>query len=160
MYGILCEEVYMDEMLGNHYFLARNYNRAAGLLENALRVDPKNKPMRRKIIICFAQTGQVDKALKVFISLIKEDIDFVINTDPIDDDCPCPELVFELENELQNNRNSLDFNLILGMLWLYCKLDKSVEYFEKAYLIDKDNNSIKSIRALLTARLEKEPSDI
>ncbi len=146
----------MDEMLGNHYFLARNYSRAATLLETALRVDPKNKPMRRKLIICFGQTGQVDKALKVFLSLIKEDIDFVINTDPIDDDCPCPELVFELESEFQNNLASLDYNLILGMLWLYCKLEKSIEYFEKAYQMDSQNNTIKSIRALLNVRLEKE----
>jgi pentatricopeptide repeat protein len=150
----------MDEMLGNHYFLARNYNRAAKLLDSALRNDPKNKPMRRKLIICFAQTGQVEKALKVFLSLIKEDIDFVINTDPIDDDCPCPELVFELESALQNNRTSLDYNLILGMLWLYCKLEKSAEYFEKAYQLDNQNNTIKSICALLTARLGKKSSDV
>ena len=56
----------MDEMLGNHYFLSRNYGRAAELLDKALRVDPKNKPMRRKLIICFAQTGRVDKALTIF----------------------------------------------------------------------------------------------
>jgi len=159
MYVILSEEVSMDEMLGNHYFLARNYGRAATLLENALRIDPKNKPMRRKLIICLAQIGHVETALNIFLSLIKEDIDFVINTDPIDDDCPCPEIVFELESELQDNHSSLDYNLILGMLWLYCKLDKSIYYFEKAYQMDTQNNTIKSIRALLNARFEEEPTD-
>ena len=88
-----------------------------------------------------------------------EDIDFVINTDPIDDDCPCPELVFELETELQNNRTSLDYNLILGMLWLYCKLEKSAAYFKKAYELDSQNQTIKSIRALIDARIEKETTD-
>jgi pentatricopeptide repeat protein len=145
----------MDEMLGNHYFLARNYARAAELLENALRADPKSKPIRRKIIICYAQTGKIEKALKVFLSLIKEDIDFVINTDPVDDDCPCPELVFQLENEHQENQASIDYQLVLGMLWLYCNLQKSNYYFEKAAEMIPDDTMVKSIRVLLSARLER-----
>ena len=146
----------MDEMLGNHYFLSRNYARASELLEKALRVDPKTKPMRRKLIICFAQIGQVDKALKIFLSLIKEDIDFVINTDPVDDDCPCTELVYELERGKSNNIESIDFTLILGMLWLYCNLNKSIEYFQQAAGADTNNATVKSILLLMKARLEKE----
>ena len=150
----------MDEMLGNHYFLSRNYGRAAELLEKALRDDPKSKPIRRKLIICFAQTGHVDKALAVFISLIKEDIDFIINTDPVDDDCPCPELVFEMEHGNANFEDSLDTNLVLGMLWLYCNLQKSIEYFSHAAQIDHENNMIKSVLALMEVRMEKENANI
>jgi len=150
----------MDEMLGNHYFLSRNYGRAAELLEKALRDDPKSKPIRRKLIICFAQTGHVDKALAVFLSLIKEDIDFVINTDPIDDDCPCPELVFDMEHHKSNINPSLDSNLVLGMLWLYCNLHKSFEYFTQASNLDKDDKMIKSILALLNVRLQKENASV
>ena len=150
----------MDEMLGNHYFLSRNYGRAAELLEKALRDDPKSKPIRRKLIICFAQTGHVDKALTVFISLIKEDIDFVINTDPIDDDCPCPELVFDMEHGNSNLQSSLDSILVLGMLWLYCNLHKSHEYFTKASNVDNTNKMIKSILALLDVGLQKENASV
>jgi len=148
----------MDEMLGNHYFLARNYAKAADLLENALRSDPKSKQMRRKIIICYAQTGQTDKAMKVFLSLIKEDIDFVINTDPVDDDCPCPELVFQMENEHQEDQSSKDYFLILGMLWLYCDLYRSNDYFNQAAEMAPDNRMIHAVRALINARLQRESS--
>jgi pentatricopeptide repeat protein len=150
----------MDEMLGNHYFLARNYPRAADLLEKALRSDPKNKGIRRKLIICFAQTGQINKALSVFLSLIKEDIDFVINTDPVDDDCPCPELVFEMENGQVDNYQSLDSTLVLGMLWLYCNFHKSLEYFSQAAKMDTNHKMIKSILALLDVRLQKDNSKV
>jgi len=150
----------MDEMLGNHYFLARNYARAAELLERALRSEPKNKPIRRKLIICLAQTGHVEQALEVFVSLIKEDIDFIINTDPVDDDCPCPELVFELEHSNVHNHQSLDSMLVLGILWLYCNLQKSFEYFTQAAKLDNDDKMIKSILALLNVRLQKENAKI
>jgi tetratricopeptide (TPR) repeat protein len=150
----------MDEMLGNHYFLARNYARAAELLEKVLRVQSENKVLRRKLIICFAQIGQIDKALKIFLSLVKEDIDFIIHTDPVDDDCPCPELIFELERNKSNNIESIDFTLILGMFWLYCNLDKSVEYFQQAVRKDASNVTIKSILTLLEARLEKESNSV
>jgi pentatricopeptide repeat protein len=150
----------MDEMLGNHYYLSRNYGRAAELLDKALRVDPKNKPIRRKLIICFAQTGHVDKALEIFLSLVKEDIDFIINTDPVDDDCPCPELVFEMEHGNVNNQESLDTRLVLGMLWLYCNLQKSFDCFIQASTIDENNKMIKSILALLEVRLQQENTGV
>ena len=150
----------MDEMLGNHYFLSRNYGRAAQLLNKALRIDPKNKPIRRKLIICFAQTGRIDDALTVFLSLIKEDIDFIINTDPVDDDCPCPELVFEIEHGNINNNQSLDSLMVLGILWLYCNLHKSFEYFIQASNMDKNNKMIKSIMTLLNVRMEKESTRV
>ena len=134
----------MDEMLGNHYFLSRNYGRAAELLEKALRAEPKNKSIRRKLIICFAQTGHIDKALSAFLSLIKEDIDFIINTDPVDDDCPCPELVFNMEHGNVSDQESIDSTMVLGMLWLYCNLHKSFEYFTQAANMDKNDKMIKS----------------
>ena len=146
----------MDEMLGNHYFLVRNYARAADLLEKALRSDHKNKAIRRKLIICFSETGHVDKALTVFLSLIKEDINFIINTDPVDDDCPCPELVFDMEHWNVNTHQSLDATVVLGMLWLFCNLHKSFEYFTQAANMDKNDKMIKSVLALLNVSLQKE----
>ena len=68
----------MSEMLGNQYFLARKYSLAAEQLEKALFNDPGSKGIRRKLVVCYTQTGDIDKALQLFLSLIKEDIDFVI----------------------------------------------------------------------------------
>ncbi len=142
----------MSEMLGNQYFLARNYARAASELFEALKSDARNKAIRRKLIICYTQIDEIGKALDMFISLIKEDVDFVIKTDPISDDCPCPELVFDMEQKLENNKDSLDFNLILGMLWLYCNVEKSLYFFNRVLHIDPGFSKVKIILALLKTR--------
>jgi hypothetical protein len=102
----------------------------------------------------------VDKALTIFLSLIKEDIDFVINTDPVDDDCPCPELVFNMEHGNVSGQQTLDSSLVLGMLWLYCNLHKSYEYFAQASNLDNNDKIIKSILALLDVRLKKENASV
>ena len=69
----------MSEMLGNQYFLARNYSGAAQELEKVLREDSKNKAIRRKLIVCYTQIGEIQEALSLFLSLAKEDIGFIIN---------------------------------------------------------------------------------
>jgi len=143
----------MSEMLGNQYFLARNYAGAARELEKALQKDPANKYIRRKLIVCYNQIGHVRKAIDVFLSLVKEDVDFIINTDPVDDDCPCAELVYDAERFYPNNDESLDFHLMLGMLWLYCDVNKSIHYFQKAQELDAENPKIKSILAILKAKV-------
>ena len=142
----------MSEMLGNQYFLARDYARAASELYAALKTNSRNKGMRRKLIICYTQIAEIGKALDTFISLIKEDVDFVINTDPISDDCPCPELVYDMEQKLENSKKSIDFNLILGMLWLYCNVEKSIYYFNRVLQIDPNYSKVKIILALLNSR--------
>ena len=63
------------------------------ILQYALDLDPLNKPVRKKLVICYLQIGEIQKALNIFYNLITEDIDCIINTDPVSDDCPCPDLV-------------------------------------------------------------------
>ena len=142
----------MSEMLGNQFFLARNYAAAAEQLEEALTNDPLNKPMRKKIIICLNEIGEIRKAVEHFISLIKEDADCIINTDPVADDCPCPELVYEAEKFLHNNQESVDFTLRLGMLWLYCDVEESMHYFQKANKLSPHDGDIKAILTLLKSK--------
>ena len=145
----------MSEMLGNQYFLARKYDLARTELQASLLKEAKNKGIRRKLIICYTQTGEIERAMEIFLSLIKEDVDFIINTDPIDDDCPCPELVFDMEKEIPNNKNSKNFALTLGMLWLYCDLKKSIQYFKDARKLESKDSTIKSILIFLNSRLDQ-----
>lgn len=139
----------MSEMLGNQFFLARNFAGAAKELEEALQHDPESKSIRRKLVICLNEIGEVRRAFTYFISLVKEDAEYIIQTDPIDDDCPCPELVYEAERALQNNDHSLDYILRLGMLWLYCDMHESMRYFKKAQELAPDDGDIKTIITLL-----------
>jgi pentatricopeptide repeat protein len=127
----------MHEMLGNQYFLARNYFSAAENLEKALWKTPGEKTIRRRLIICYTQIGRIEKALELFLNLIKEDIDFITNVNLIDDDCPCSELIFDIENKAKSYSQSVDTNIVLGILWLFCDIDRSINYFEQAHSINK-----------------------
>jgi len=147
--------IIMYEMLANQYFLARRYAQACEVYEKVLEKRPKDKFILRKLIICYTQIGEIKKALDVFISCLEDDIECIVKIDPIADDCPCPELVAELEKKLASNLNSLDFHLMLGMLWLYCDMKKSIEYFLKAQQLDPENAMVKYIILLITSHQKK-----
>jgi tetratricopeptide (TPR) repeat protein len=119
-------------MLGNQYFMARNYRAAQDEFELAIKKDPTLNRLKKKLIICYTQTGKVKQAIDLFIELISEHIELIIDTDPIRDDCPCPDLVEQIEKLKDSHTNSLDYHLILGIVWLYCDVNKSIEYFIKA----------------------------
>jgi hypothetical protein len=151
-------EKIMSEMLGNQYFLARKYSLAATELEKALLKEPTNKCIRRKLIICNIQKGNINRALELFVSLIEEDIYFIIDADPIRDDCPCPELVYDLETQIEDYKHTLDYNLKLGMIWLFCDIKKSIHYFNECQRLDTENHFVKKILSYLSLNLlEKEP---
>ncbi len=145
--------IMMSEMLGNQYFLARNYASAAKNLQNALNIEPLNKPVRKKLVICYSQVGEIQKALNIFYNLIVEDIDCIIKTDPIADDCPCPELVSHYGTILPYEENSTDLIIMLGMLWLYCDASKSHSFFKSVEKINPEDERIKSITNILENKL-------
>jgi hypothetical protein len=145
----------MSEMLGNQYFLARKYSLAAAELDKALSKNPTSKGIRRKLIICEIQKGNINRALNLFTTLVKEDVAFIIDADPIRDDCPCPELVYDMEEQFNDNKDSIDYYLKLAMIWLYCDVNKSLHYFNLSMGIDLDNGLIKKIISHLSTYLLK-----
>ncbi len=149
----------MCEMLGNQYFLARRYGDAIAVFEKVMEKNTGNKAVRRKLVICYAQTGQVRKAFDIFISLAEDDMDYIINTDPVGDDCPCPELVTHYEELLKTFTHDADLLLKLGMLWLYCNPDRSLYYFRKAKEEDAENGKIQHVLSLLLSHLSSKPSE-
>lgn len=138
-----------SEMLGNKYFLARNYENAAANFQQILLDDPINKSARKKLIICYSQIGQIQKAFDNFYQLVKEDIDFLINTDPIADDCPCLELTEKYGNFLPYESGSYDIKLMLAMLWLYCNVEKSANFFKRILIEHPADSRIKEIVSLI-----------
>lgn len=143
----------MSEMLGNQYFLARNYASAAENLQYALENDPLNKSVRKKLVICYSQIGEIQKALNIFYNLILEDINCIINTDPVGDDCPCPELVTHYGTILPYQENSTDLKIMLGMLWLYCDVEKSFSFFKSAEKMRPGDERIRSISSIIENRI-------
>ena len=139
----------MSEMLGNQYFMVRNYRAAKNEFELALKKNPLQNNLKKKLIVCYTQTGKVKQAINMFNELISENIGIIIDTDPIKDDCPCPELVEQIEKLKDTHTNSLDYHLILGIVWLYCDVNKSLEYFLKAKQLEaSDNNIHKTIQII------------
>lgn len=118
----------MHEMLGNQYFLARQYSLAEKELEAALLHNPTSISIKKKLIICHTQTNTIHRALDIFIDAIGQNIHAITDTDPILENCPCPQLVFELENSLLP-AEGIERHLVLGMLWLYCDIEMSLKHF-------------------------------
>jgi len=128
----------MSEMLANHYFMIRNFNNAIELYERVVEKNGPTKSIQKKMIICYVKTNQIDKAAEEFSKLVENDVGFIINTDLVNDDCPCSELIYELENDFINLSSS-ERELALGIIWLYCDKNKSVEFL-KEYLSKKPND--------------------
>jgi len=140
-------------MLANHYFLVRNFYSAKSIYERILKNSPANKSIKKKLTICLLTTGEIDNALNLFLSQIKDDIDFLINTDIHSEDCPCPEIVSQIENQEKLFKTEIERITALGILWLYCSLEKSIEFFKKAEVKIPDDNRIKEINSILINKL-------
>lgn len=145
----------MSEMLGNQYFMARNYSAAQKEFEEVLSKYPGNRSTKKKLVVCYTQTGKVKEAFSYFTELVKEDIEFIVKTDPIKDDCPCPELVDELEPKNKDNVDSFDYNLIMGILWLYCDINHSNHYFSKLKELDPDNAEVELVLSSIQSYLQQ-----
>jgi tetratricopeptide (TPR) repeat protein len=143
-----------SEMLGNKYFLARNYEDAAINFQHTLQFDPINKSIRKRLIICYTQIGQIQKAFDIFYSLVKEDIDFIINTDIVADDCPCPELTSKYGGILAYENDSYDLKLMIGMLWLYCDAAKSLGFFKRIQSENPGDVRIKEVTTIIQEKLK------
>jgi hypothetical protein len=143
----------MSEMLANHYFLNRNFLSAKSIYERILEKDSTNKAIIKKLIICDVTTGEIDKALDLFLALIKTDINFIINTKTDADDCPCQYLIPEIENQEKLFKTEIEKTAALGILWLFCSLEKSIDYFKKAEMTDPKEERLKVITSILVNKL-------
>ncbi len=132
----------MSEMLGNQYFMARNYKEAVRELEPVYLKDSSNKSVRRKLIIGYTQIGKIKKSLELFTSLVKEDVQYIITADPVFDDCPCTELKKGLK-DLPIETVSPEVNIFNGILWLFCDPKISIKFLQEAIKDLKDNAEIK-----------------
>ena len=145
----------MNEMLANHYFLARKYSEARTSFLECLQESPDNKHFIKKLILCYTQTGEIDKAFNLFYKLISENIEFIINTNPVEDDCPCLELIDQIQNSKFIDE-SMDYYLRLGIIWLYCNPKNSLENFRKAAEMDPSNPKLFNILKILSYHTNNE----
>lgn len=144
----------MSEMLGNHYYLSRNYAQAIDAFSKTFN---SNFPSHilKKLIICHITQGNIKTAKEYFLKVINDNPLIIIKTDVIDEDCPCPDIIDKLENNFHPPA-SLDDLISLGILWLYCDLDKSVDYFKQANrLYPNDQFILQTMHILNSIHLTK-----
>ncbi|MBN1350448.1 hypothetical protein JXJ21_13620 [candidate division KSB1 bacterium] len=141
----------MSEMLANQYFMARHYNKAIPLLQKVLDNDPGNINCIKKIIICYAQVGEISRAQEHFMQIMRRDPSIIIDTDPLEDDCPCPGIVQKMEKKTILVQDLATHFTVLGMLYLYCDLPKSISYFELSLEKSPDQPILKEVLRILRA---------
>ena len=120
----------MSEMLANRYFISRKFDLALEFFEREMARGNQKMAIKKKMIICYNAVGRVEDAFNLFFELVQQDPFIIIDTDPYWDDCPCPEMVKELENTGYLAGINPREALILGMLYLYCDVGKSIKYLE------------------------------
>jgi pentatricopeptide repeat protein len=141
----------MSEMLGNQYFLVRNFEKALQQFEKVAEEGHLNEKIRKKMIICYCEVGNVDAALALFEKVITENIDLIVLTDIVSEDCPCPELLERMKWYEKIAANSFDFNCIIGMLNLYCNIDESIKYFLRSRSLQPADLRVNRILKLIKA---------
>ncbi len=135
----------MSEMLGNRYFLARQFDKAIPYLEEALAQNPTIDKIKKKLVVCLIQIGQIERAISLFHEIILKNPHTIIDTDAYYDDCPCAELIPLWEKKLNMKEDSVECMKIMGMLTLYCDVKKSRSYFKKAISLSEKPARLKSI---------------
>ena len=144
----------MSEMLANQYFMARNFVSAELEYEKCISQKSDNLLAKKKLIICYSENGKIEESLVLFNEVISYQIQVITSTDLIKDDCPCPEIIKRIV-EINDGAESAEIMIQLGILWLYCNPETSLNYFEKAKSLSGEYNkqitfAIDKIKAFLT----------
>lgn len=118
----------MSEMLANNYFLVRNYESARATF--FALPEPLRSELRviKKLILCEIFLGESEAALKHLLTILKENPDFIIKTDVDAEDCPCRDLICQLESRPGYSPENESTILSMSILWLYCSIEKSLYY--------------------------------
>jgi tetratricopeptide (TPR) repeat protein len=138
----------MNEMLGNQYYLARRFKEATSQFEKSLLIEPNNVNVKKKLIICYLQINDIKMSLKIFADLISKDIDVILDSDPRRDDCPCQQMIIEIEN-FPSNLKEAERKTALGILWLYCDILISHKYFNSLLESEPDNLEYQTITNII-----------
>lgn len=118
----------MLEMLANNYFIIRNYAKAKEVflqLPESLREDSR---VLKKLVLCEIFLSRPYNALGYLLSILRRDPAIIVKTDIDTEDCPCRDLIIELEERTGYGEGDERKTLSLAMLWLYCDLDRAVKY--------------------------------
>ena len=145
----------MSEMLGNYFFINHNYQSACYELENALKDDPSNNAIQRKLILCYIKLGAVIEGYYLFHKLVKTNIECIVHCYFKENPCPCLDLIKEFSDSNYDSISESYNNISLGILWLYCDIDRSLFYLNKANIESSDDDKLTKIINLISNYAKK-----
>ena len=140
----------MSEMLGNYFFLNQNYKSACEELENALKDDPSNNTIQRKLLLCYIKLGYIMDGYNLFCSIVKSNLDSIVHCCYKENPCPCLELIREFSNSKLESIEDKYYNMSLGILWLYCDIQNSIYYLNKAKIFCDSDDKLNEIINIIT----------
>lgn len=135
----------MSEMLANRYFIARQFDKAIPHLETALRENAPSDKIKKKLIICYIQDAKTERAFSLFYELVTKDPRIISDTDVLYDDCPCFELIPSWQKKMDEADDKSEILNILAMLFLYCDVQKSIDYFKRSSKLTGGSPQIQTI---------------
>lgn len=144
----------MGEMLGNYHFQKRDFRSALAEFAS-LKSGTMSSATKNKLVICYVALNEVDKALEFLEAIIESDRNFLANTFSPDDAQLCMNLIYEYENCRPSDFDALTNHISLGILSLYCNLNKSLECFTKASQIDSSNKRIIKILRIISDKVNQ-----
>jgi tetratricopeptide (TPR) repeat protein len=142
----------MSEMLANQYFLTGHYERALPLLERFLSNSSDRAYLKNKLLICYLQTGQIDRGLEFCLEILRTAPLDLIDSDPCTQGFPCLEQTLERRDEstpMEMNR--------LAMTYLFCRPEASLPYLRHSLEREPDQPLVHEILSLLESRVYPAP---
>ncbi|MBT4504053.1 MAG: tetratricopeptide repeat protein [Gemmatimonadetes bacterium] len=136
----------MSEMLANQYFLSGSYERALPLLERFLLNSPDRAYLKNKLLICYLQTDQVDRALEFCLEILRTAPLDLVGSDPCTQRFPCLEQTLQRPGGIPTT--PLELNR-LAVINLFCKPETSLRHLRRSLDLKPGQAPIREILSLL-----------
>ena len=135
----------MCEMLGNHFFLLKEYDNAKHIYERLLNSSKFNISIKIKLILCLIAIRKIKKAFSIFYDLIMNNSWILLNSDFVINKSICNELIYSTKKNINNFKKNSDIFLVLGMLYAFVDTNFSIKYFKVLKNISKNKTKYKNL---------------
>ena len=122
----------MSEMLGNRYFMARQFALALPHLQTAVEKAPGNARARQKLVVCYLAADMLNAALSHFIRLFDQAPTLALMADPDMEICPCRELLASFSQTMAGRQRTARDYLTLGLLRASSDLPQAIDDLQRA----------------------------
>jgi tetratricopeptide (TPR) repeat protein len=114
----------VNQMLANRYLRTRRYGDALPFYEEAVRTHPDDADARRKLILCYLQTGHLSESLGMMAELITESPTAMPVTPAEADIVPAAEILEGLKQRERVLPPEV-YHATMGVILLYLDTDRS-----------------------------------